>query len=274
MVVVDLIKTAEIPMRPPLPILLAWSLAFSLTASASQTRTVVYRGQESETIELQDTLSSLGTWGPRLAGSPVLAKVRLDFGKAPEGIAAEETFVVTLDGQRLDIKTKTSGRLLIAGRTPEVRLERRGERIEIDAVYPYRFEDIAPFTRVMDAGIDKLDVANEKLFFVASPEFFERGFRVRLTIAKRRLLGTRRVLFDRVIPASQLSRMATEDGNTLYSVALADLEAPDSSEPPVEYTLFGSYDFESSSVVNADDLPDSGKMRAVFTRRPEGSFFR
>lgn len=246
--------------RIPLVVLSLLSIfALERTAKASEVREVVYHGQASESFDMKDRVKESKSWGDR-SGTDVLAHVNLVFGKAPDGVSPEETFVVKLDEDSLTVSLKSSGKVLVSQEVPVIKMDRSPHRLSIDASYSFSFIDIAPIAAVLTTGMAKVDVANGSLFFEASPEFFERQFTLRLSISKKRFLRRSEIVFDRSITSESLKRIPTEDGKILYSSNLMGLGVPALEEGRYAFDLYVSFDSGSSSVMNADDLPHSGRL--------------
>jgi hypothetical protein len=228
-----------------------------ILVEASDVREVVYRGQASDKFELRDR-AGRGEEAER----EIIADVEVEFGKAPPRSNPEEAFTFRLEGDRLTASVKSSGRVLISQRIPEIRMNRNRRRISIDAVYRFSFLDLNPIAAVLEAGILQFEAKEQSVFFLAAPDLFERGFTLRLSVLKKRTLASDDLIFDRVLSSSNFERRPGEAGRTQYSAKLADLEVPRLRPGLYEFDLNVSFDSGSEAIVNASDLPKGGRLRA------------
>jgi hypothetical protein len=228
-----------------------------LGAYASETREIIYRGQSSEKFELRDE-----TGRGEDSAREIIAEVTLEFGKAPENTNPEETFILRLDEDRLNLTVKSSGRVLISQRMPEIRMHRNRRKISIEAVYRFSFLDLDPIAAVLEAGILQFQAKDQSVVFLAAPDLFERGFTLRLSIMKKRTLASDDLIFDRVLSESNFHQRPGDAGRSLYSAKLADLDVPRLRTGLYEFDLNVSFDSGSEAIVNASDLPKGGRLRA------------
>jgi hypothetical protein len=228
-----------------------------ILGEASESREMIYQGQSSEKFELRDR-SGRGEEAER----EIIAEVKVEFGKAPAGTNPEEVFTFRLDEDRLTVALKSSGRVLISQRSPEIRMHRNRRRVSIEAVYRFSFLDLDPIAAVLVADILEFQAKDQAISFLAAPDLFERGFTLRLSVLKKRALAGDLLVFDRSLSASDFNRRPSGVGRTLYTAKLADLEVPRLRSGLYEFELNVSFDSSSEAIVNASDLPKNGRLRA------------
>lgn len=241
------------------------NLAGNTAAYASTVHEIVYQGQGSESFEMNDLIKE-GVWGNRTA-QDVHARVKVEFGPVADSLRPEEHFLFKLNEDSLTVTVKSSGKVLISQKAPEIHMDRNEHRVEIEADYHFSFLDIAPVVDVLDTGITAVEAKNGMIFFEASPEFFERSFMLRLSISKKRLFHHGDLVFDQTIPSSSLRRTATAEGKMLYSSKLATLGVPALENGRYTFDFFVSFDSGSESILNASDLPKEGRLRVKLDAR-------
>ncbi len=217
---------------------------------AAEHAEVLFTGQPSETVKLTSS---------HFTGS-VSADIRLDFGESPSGIEPNEKFNVRLVGERILVEVGSSGRLLIAQGTPEVRRDRTGTTVKLVARYGFSFYDLTPLNRALETSLTKFLIKDGKLFFEAAPDLFDLGLAIRLEIGKRRFLLRDRTIYDRLITGGSFTRTPTEDGKVLYYATLADLGLPVPSHGRFNVTLSGNVVFTGESILNPAELRHDGKI--------------
>jgi hypothetical protein len=228
-------------------------LLFSFSAGAFDIHEVIYRGQKSESFQLREGSDT---------SDEVLARVRLEFGRAPAGTHPEEVFIVRLEEGRTTLEVKSSGRVLISQRTPEIRMRRTRLRTTIDVDYRFSFLDLDPIADVLRTGISGFVAKDGSIAFSGATDFFERGFTLRFSVLKKRPFASDVLVFDRILSESGLDRKPMAGGKSLYQARLSDLGVPALRSGLFQFELYASFDSGSESVVNASDLPGGGRMQA------------
>lgn len=193
----------------------------------------------------------------------VTAKLEMEFGAMPAGMAANETFVATLNGDNLTVTAKGSGQVLISESAYTQSASRSGDTIAITAAGKYMFREAAPIVAGFNQGIMNLSVLNGRVMMDMNTYVTSVASAIKVKVIRKRAMADDVLLTNRLVPFTAFD-MKSAGGATNVAAAYSTLGIPALSKGKYEFTFtIDAETMHGERLMNAMDFGNALKATSV-----------